>query len=54
MPAGMISDSADVGYQESRIAMERGDVLILVQRWLTEAANPADDDFGRKPGGSGC
>jgi sigma-B regulation protein RsbU (phosphoserine phosphatase) len=35
-------------YQESRIAMERGDVLILFSDGVTEAANRADDEFGEE------
>lgn len=35
-------------YQESRITMERGDVLILFSDGVTEAANPADDEFGEE------
>jgi phosphoserine phosphatase RsbU/P len=35
-------------YQESRIVMERGDVLVLFSDGVTEAANPADDEFGEE------
>jgi sigma-B regulation protein RsbU (phosphoserine phosphatase) len=35
-------------YQESRIVMEPGDVLVLFSDGVTEAANPADDEFGEE------
>jgi phosphoserine phosphatase RsbU/P len=35
-------------YQESRVVMERGDVLVLYSDGVTEAANPADDEFGEE------
>jgi sigma-B regulation protein RsbU (phosphoserine phosphatase) len=35
-------------YQESRITMESGDVLVLFSDGVTEAANPSDDDFGEE------
>ena len=35
-------------YQESRVEMEPGDVLVLFSDGVTEAANPADDDFGEE------
>ena len=33
-------------YQESRVTMEHGDVLVLYSDGVTEAANPADEEFG--------
>jgi sigma-B regulation protein RsbU (phosphoserine phosphatase) len=35
-------------YQESRVVMERGDVLVLYSDGVTEAANPADEEFGEE------
>jgi sigma-B regulation protein RsbU (phosphoserine phosphatase) len=35
-------------YQESRAVMECGDVLVLFSDGVTEAANPADEDFGEE------
>jgi sigma-B regulation protein RsbU (phosphoserine phosphatase) len=33
-------------YQESRIKMEPGDILVLYSDGVTEAVNPSDEDFG--------
>jgi serine phosphatase RsbU (regulator of sigma subunit) len=33
-------------YQEYRVTMERGDVLVLFSDGVTEAANPNDDEYG--------
>jgi sigma-B regulation protein RsbU (phosphoserine phosphatase) len=35
-------------YQESQAVMECGDVLVLFSDGVTEAANPADEDFGEE------
>ncbi len=35
-------------YQESRITMESGDVLVLFSDGVTEAADPTDNDFGEE------
>jgi sigma-B regulation protein RsbU (phosphoserine phosphatase) len=35
-------------YQESRVVMEHGDVLVLYSDGVTEAANPADEEFGEE------
>jgi len=35
-------------YQESRVVMERGDVLVLFSDGVTEAANPSDEEFGEE------
>jgi sigma-B regulation protein RsbU (phosphoserine phosphatase) len=35
-------------YEESRVVMERGDILVLFSDGVTEAANPADEDFGEE------
>ncbi len=35
-------------YQESRVTMERGDVLVLFSDGVTEAANPSDEEFGEE------
>jgi sigma-B regulation protein RsbU (phosphoserine phosphatase) len=35
-------------YQESRVRMEPGDALVLYSDGVTEAVNPADEDFGEQ------
>jgi sigma-B regulation protein RsbU (phosphoserine phosphatase) len=35
-------------YQESRVTMERGDVLVLFSDGVTEAADPSDEEFGEE------
>jgi sigma-B regulation protein RsbU (phosphoserine phosphatase) len=35
-----------ITYEEQQVCMERGDVLVLYSDGVTEAANPAGDDFG--------
>lgn len=35
-------------YQESRVSMTPGDVLVLFSDGVTEAANPRDEDFGEE------
>jgi phosphoserine phosphatase RsbU/P len=36
------------GYQETRVEMQRGDILVLFSDGVTEAANPKDEDFGEE------
>ena len=36
------------GYQETRVKMEPGDVLVLFSDGVTEAATPVDEDFGEE------
>jgi sigma-B regulation protein RsbU (phosphoserine phosphatase) len=33
-------------YQESRVQLEPGDILVLFSDGVTEAVNPQDEDFG--------
>jgi phosphoserine phosphatase RsbU/P len=39
-------------YKETLAQMESGDVLVLFSDGVTEAANPADEDFGEERLGS--